>query len=78
MPHIHPDTPFNVYAPGATMWWHPRLARWAVWLRTHGWRGWLPPWAVRHCVAFYPGDVTCQCGMYHVRWEHQYYASKEE
>ena len=78
MPHIHPDTPFTVYAPGATLWWHPRLTGWASWLKRHGWRWWLPRWAVRDCTARYPADVTCQCGMYSINWEHQYYGSENQ
>jgi hypothetical protein len=61
------DTPMLTVPMFPGVWSHPRLARWAVWLRVLGYRGRLPAWAVQRCWGWFPHRV-CACGMYRIVW----------
>lgn len=61
------DTPCTVYAPGGAAWAHPTLPWWAAWMRRQGYRGPVPRWAVRECLAVWPAP-TCRCEMYQLVW----------
>jgi hypothetical protein len=53
--------------PLEPIWHHETLRGWAVLLRHLGYRGGLPPSAVRRCRATWPME-RCQCHMYRLRW----------
>ena len=62
--------PLHVYAPDGATWQHFHVARWARWMRQHGYRGRLPDCAVTICSAVCPAQ-TCRCGMYSLIWKEQ-------